>query len=117
MHVLCSCASATIWRSPRRSSRRSSTWCRKAMIPRADPGRKERRKTGRRPTHKEASARFQILAEERDGIVDRLDLHGVGIVDAVLIAPHVDEAVHIVLIALPLRFLAELDHQLVAHPE
>ena len=52
--------------------------------------------------------------KEGDRVLDRLYLHRIWIVNAVLVSPHVHKTVHIVLVRLPLRFLAELDQQIVA---
>src|SRR5262245_42335551 len=64
-----------------------------------------------------ASAGLEMAIEERDGIADRLDLHGVGVIDALRITLYVDEAVHVVLVGRPCGIFTEFDQQVVADPE
>src|SRR5882757_1387406 len=74
--------------------------------------------TPRAPNTRAASAAtLQIFVEEGDGVVDRPDLHGIGLIDSLLVPPYIDKAMHIVVVARPLRGLAELDQQVVADPE
>src|SRR5687767_10652658 len=59
----------------------------------------------------------RVLIEERDRILDRLPLHGVRRVFPVGVPLHVDEAMHVVLVALPVSVLAELRKEVVADAE